>query len=62
LGGCLCASLFPLLQLPYEQLRLLLEQRSSEVEVLHNRLDQREASLEALKRHYDTQVGVQSHF
>jgi hypothetical protein len=54
--------LFPLLQLPYEQLRLLLEQRSSEVEVLHNRLDQREASLEALKRHYDTQVGVQSHF
>lgn len=61
LGGCLCASLLLLLQLPYEQLRLLLEQRSSEVEVLRNRLDQREASLEALKRNYDTQVGVQSH-
>lgn len=46
------------LQLPYEQLRLLLEQRSSEVEVLRNRLEQREASLEALKKNYESQVGV----
>jgi len=45
-----------LLQLPYEQLRLLLEQRSSEVEVLRNRLDQREATLEALRKNYDAQV------
>jgi hypothetical protein len=44
------------LQLPYEQLRLLLEQRSSEVEVLRNRLEQREASLEALKKNYESQV------
>jgi hypothetical protein len=37
-------------------LRLLLEQRSSEVEVLRNRLEQREASLDALKKNYDSQV------
>lgn len=47
-----------LLQLPYEQLRLLLEQRSSEVEVLRNRLDQREASLEAMRKNYEAQVCV----
>lgn len=46
------------LQLPYEQLRLLLEQRSSEVEVLRNRLEQWEASLDALKKNYESQVGV----
>ncbi len=53
----MCLSSLSLLQLPYEQLRLLLEQRSSEVEVLRNRLDQREASLETLKKNYDMQVG-----
>lgn len=45
-----------LLQLPYEQLRLLLEQRSSEVEVLRNRLEQREASLDALKKSHEAHV------
>jgi hypothetical protein len=35
---------------------LLLEQRSSEVEVLRNRLEQREASLDALKKNYEAHV------
>lgn len=47
-----------LLQLPYEQLRLLLEQRSSEVEVLRNRVEQQKASLDALKKTYDSQVAL----
>lgn len=54
---CVCCCLL-VLQLPYEQLRLLLEQRSSEVEVLRNRMEQREASLEALKKNYESQVGL----
>jgi hypothetical protein len=42
--------------LPYEQLRLLLEQRSSELEVLRNRLEQKEASLQALTKNHEAQV------
>lgn len=45
-------------QVPYEQLRLLLEERTSECEVLRNRLEQREASLEVMRRNYEAQVGV----
>lgn len=45
------------LQVPYEQLRLLLEERSAELEVLCNRLLQREASLEVMRRNFEQQVG-----
>jgi hypothetical protein len=41
---------------PYEQLRLLLEERSSELEVLRNRLEQRDASMDALRKMYEAQV------
>jgi hypothetical protein len=41
---------------PYEQLRLLLEERSAEAEVLRTRLEQREASLEINRKHYEQQV------
>ncbi|KAF8064552.1 hypothetical protein HT031_003352 [Scenedesmus sp. PABB004] len=43
-------------QLPYEQLRLLLEERSSEAEVLRSRLEQREASLEVMRKNYEAQA------
>jgi hypothetical protein len=43
-------------QVPYEQLRLLLEERSAEAEVLRTRLEQREASLEINRKHYELQV------
>lgn len=43
-------------QVPYEQLRLLLEERTSECEVLRNRLEQREASLEVTRKNYEAQV------
>jgi hypothetical protein len=43
-------------QVPYEQLRLLLEERSAEAEVLRTRLEQREASLEINRKHYEQQV------
>lgn len=45
-------------QVPYEQLRLLLEERTSECEVLRNRLEQREASLEVMRRNYEGQVSL----
>jgi hypothetical protein len=44
------------LQVPYEQLRLLLEERSAEAEVLRTRLEQGEASLEINRKHYEQQV------
>eukprot|EP00878_Enallax_costatus_P003415 GHUV01003625.1.p1 GENE.GHUV01003625.1~~GHUV01003625.1.p1 ORF type:complete len:1706 (+),score=714.87 GHUV01003625.1:54-5120(+) len=43
-------------EVPYEQLRLLLEERTSECEVLRNRLEQREASLEVMRRKYEAQA------
>jgi len=45
------------LQIPYEQLRLLLEERTAELEVLRNRLEQRDAGLEVMRRNYQAQVG-----
>ncbi len=38
------------------QLRIMLEERSTEVEVLRNRLEQRDASLQVLRRNYEEQV------
>ncbi|WIA18956.1 hypothetical protein OEZ85_003625 [Tetradesmus obliquus] len=43
-------------EVPYEQLRLLLEERSAEAEVLRTRLEQREASLEINRKHYEQQA------
>lgn len=38
------------------QLRLLAEERASEIEVLRNKLEQRDASIDVLKRNYTEQV------
>eukprot|EP00879_Flechtneria_rotunda_P017649 GHRR01018501.1.p1 GENE.GHRR01018501.1~~GHRR01018501.1.p1 ORF type:complete len:2335 (+),score=1054.13 GHRR01018501.1:417-7421(+) len=43
-------------EVPYEQLKLLLEERSSEVEVLQNRLEQKEASLQLVTRNHEAQL------
>lgn len=39
---------------------MLLEERTSECEVLRNRLEQREASLEVMRRYHESQVSHMS--
>lgn len=57
--GSRCSLHLP--QVPYEQLRLLLEERSAEAEVLRTRLQQREASLEINRKQHEQQVRCSFH-